>query len=233
MKKSIGILGGMGPMATAELFFKIVSMTKAGSDREHIRIYMDNNTSIPDRTAAILSGGADPVPALSESIKKLSSCGADCIIMSCNTAHYFYPTLQELSPVPIINMPQVTAEECRESFPGKTAAILATRATAQVGIYQQALEAQGIKSMIPNEHEQDILMKIIYDDIKAGKPADSYRQDMEYVLEELKKRGAEVFILGCTELSVANEELKLSLPAVDSTTSLAKAAIKFCGYELK
>ena len=220
-------------MATADLFFKIVSMTKAGSDREHIRVYMDNNPSIPDRTAAILSGGPDPVPALSESIEKLNSCGADCIIMSCNTAHHFLPRLQEISKVPIINMPEVTARECREHFPGKTAAILATKATVQVGIYQKALKEQGIETMVPDEKEQDIIMKIIYDDIKAGKAPEAYGKDMETVLSGLKKRGAEVFILGCTELSVAKEELRLKEPVVDSTTALAKAAIKFCGYELK
>ncbi len=83
MKKTIGILGGMGPLATADLFQKIVSLTAASSDSEHIRVYIDSNTSIPDRTAAILSGGPDPLPAMRDSLRKLEACGADCVIMPC------------------------------------------------------------------------------------------------------------------------------------------------------
>ena len=110
MKKSIGILGGMGPLATADLFRKIVTMTDAGCDNDHIRIYIDNNSSIPDRTAAILAGGADPVPIMAQSLKKLEDCGADCIIMPCNTAHYFLPRLQAMTETPILSMLDATAE---------------------------------------------------------------------------------------------------------------------------
>ena len=233
MKKSIGILGGMGPMATAELFSKIVSMTKASGDPEHIRIYMDNNPTVPDRTAAILKGGESPVPALRESAEKLCSCGADCIIMSCNTAHYFLPELQKSCPVPILNMPEITAAECKKAYPGKCAGILATSGTIKAGIYQQALEKQGIKYLVPDDKLQNIIMKIIYDDIKAGKKPEDYKEDMDCVFESLRAEGAEVFILGCTELSVAKEELGLNIPFVDSTDALAKAAIEFCGYEIK
>ncbi|MBQ7006202.1 MAG: aspartate/glutamate racemase family protein, partial [Oscillospiraceae bacterium] len=85
MKKALGILGGMGPLATADLFTKIVTMTNAESDREHIRIYIDNNSQITDRTAAILHGGENPLPYMTESAQKLEAVGADCIIMPCNT----------------------------------------------------------------------------------------------------------------------------------------------------
>ena len=90
-KKTIGILGGMGPLATADLFEKITLLTKAETDRDHIRVYIDSNTNIPDRTAAILNGGADPVPEMADALKHLEQCGADCVIMPCNTAHYFLP----------------------------------------------------------------------------------------------------------------------------------------------
>ena len=104
MKKSIGILGGMGPMATADLFQKIVALTGANGDNEHIRVYIDSNASIPDRTAAILDGGEDPLPAMTDSLRKLEACGADCIIMPCNTAHYFLPRLVEISERPFVSM---------------------------------------------------------------------------------------------------------------------------------
>ena len=88
-KKTIGILGGMGPLATADLFEKITLLTKAETDRDHIRVYIDSNTNIPDRTAAILNGGADPVPEMADALKHLEQCGADCVIMPCNTVSQY------------------------------------------------------------------------------------------------------------------------------------------------
>lgn len=233
MKKSIGILGGMGPMATADLFRKIVAMTKADCDNDHIRIYVDDNSAIPDRTAAILSGGRDPVEEMSDSLKKLVSCGAGCILMPCNTAHYFLPRLQVQTDVPFISMLEATAKACADRFPGKTAAILATKGTLATGLYEKALEEQGAAYLVPDPWEQDALMRVIYEGVKADAPAESYRKDMEEVLRRLTARGADYFILGCTELPLAAELLALQVPTVDPTAELARAAIGFCGYEVK
>ena len=231
MKKTIGILGGMGPLATADLFRKIVLMTKAGSDNEHIRIYIDNNSQIPDRTAAILSGGADPVPQMSDALRHLEACGADCIIMPCNTAHYFLPRLQEQTQIPFISMLAETAKACALRFPGKTACVLATRGTLASGLYERALEAEG--GILPDEAQRDVLMYAIYDCVKGGKPLETVRQPMEALLTDLSARGADYFILGCTELPIVAQELALPGDFIDPTSELAKAAILFCGYELK
>lgn len=233
MKKTIGILGGMGPLATADLFRKIVLLTDAACDNGHIRVYIDDNSSIPDRTAAILDGGADPLPAMTDSLRKLEACGADCIIMPCNTAHYFLPRLQALTHVPFLSMLDSTARACRVRFPGKTAAVLATRGTLSAGLYQQALAAESVPFLIPGGAEQDALMRIIYDGVKAGAPPDAYQADMASVLDALTGRGADYFILGCTELPLAAQALALSVPTVDPTAELAKAAIRFCGYSIK
>ena len=128
-KKTIGILGGMGPLATADLFQKIVLLTKADTDREHIRVYIDSNANIPDRTAAILSGGEDPVPEMASALRHLEACGADCIIMPCNTALYFLPRLQAMTEIPFLSILTAAAEACKAQFPGKTVGILATRGT--------------------------------------------------------------------------------------------------------
>ena len=233
MKKTIGILGGMGPLATADLFRKIVTMTRAGCDNDHIRIYIDDNASIPDRTAAILSGGEDPTPIMADSLKKLEACGADCIIMPCNTAHYFLPRLQAMTEVPFLSMLEATAKTCAKTFPGKTAAILATKGTLATGLYEEALKAQGVAYLVPDADEQDALMRVIYEGVKADAAPEAYRADMEGVMETLAARGADYFILGCTELPVAADLLGLTQPMIDPTTELAKAAITFCGYELK
>lgn len=117
-KKTIGILGGMGPLATADLFEKITLLTKAETDRDHIRVYIDSNTNIPDRTAAILNGGADPVPEMADALK-LEQCGADCVIMPCNTAHYFLPRLQAMTKLPFLSILTAAAEACARQFPRK------------------------------------------------------------------------------------------------------------------
>ncbi len=231
MKKTLGILGGMGPMATADLFKKVVANTKADSDNAHIRIYIDNNAQIPDRTAAILSGGADPIPALAESAKKLEQCGAECIIIPCNTAHYFVPRLQELTSLPIINMIEETAKECASSLPGKVAGLLGTTGTLQTGLYNKALEQAGVQFLVPDEEGQQALMRVIYDGVKADAEPQTYRKDMEMVVRSLRQRGAEYFILACTELPLAFDALRLPVTTVDPTLVLARAAIRYCGYQ--
>ena len=233
MKKSIGILGGMGPLATADLFQKIVLMTKAACDNDHIRIYIDDNASIPDRTAAILRGGQDPVPVMADSVKKLTACGAGCIIMPCNTAHYFLPRLQALTEVPFLSMLEATAKACAKDRPGQVAAVLATKGTLATGLYSDALRQEKVPYIIPDGLEQDALMRVIYEGVKADAPPESYRKDMLWVLNRLASRGADYFILGCTELPLAAQLLNLPDATVDPTTELAKAAIQFCGYEVK
>ncbi len=233
MKKSIGILGGMGPLATADLFRKIVVMTKAAGDNEHIRIYIDDNAAIPDRTKAILYGGEDPTPIMADSVKKLEGCGADCIIMPCNTAHHFLPRLQAMTAVPFLSMLEATAKTCAEERHGQVAAVLATKGTLATGLYAEALRNARVPYLIPDGLEQDALMRVIYEGVKADAPPERYRNDMDWVLKRLKARGADYFILGCTELPLAADLLQLQDPTVDPTAELAKAAIRFCGYEVK
>ena len=130
---TIGILGGMGPLATADLFRKITLLTDAARDNDHIRVYIDSNARIPDRTAAILSGGKDPVPEMASALRSLEACGASCVIMPCNTAHYFLPRLQAMTKLPFISMLEATAKTCAAQYPGRTAAVLATNCRADRG----------------------------------------------------------------------------------------------------
>lgn len=233
MKKSIGILGGMGPMATADLFQKITAFTDAAGDSGHIRVYIDSNASIPDRTAAILDGGEDPVPAMADSLRKLELCGADCVIMPCNTAHYFLPQLMERTELPFVNMIGAAAAACRTRFPGKTVGILATRGTLSAELYQKALAAQGVPFLEPDETQREALMEVIYQGVKAGAPPEAYREAVLSVTEGMAARGAEGFLLACTELPLAVRALGLELPCVDPTEELAKAAVRFCGRSVR
>ena len=196
MGKTIGILGGMGPLATADLFRKITLLTDAACDNEHIRVYIDSNARIPDRTAAILSGGPDPVPEMASALRSLERCGADC----------------------------VTAKTCAKDFPGQTAAILATKGTLATGLYEKALNAQGVHCLVPDEGEQDVLMHLIYDVVKASKPLEPEQGAWQALLDGLRARGADYFIA---------DTLPQPGPFVDPTAELAKAAIRICGYKVK
>ena len=233
MKKTIGILGGMGPLATADLFRKITMLTKAECDNEHIRIFIDSNTAIPDRTAAILGRGKSPLEEMTSALRHLEACGADCIIMPCNTAHYFLPQLQEMTHIPFLNMLEITAECCAGRYPGKCAAILATDGTLETGLYDKALRSEAVPYIHPEPDEQKTVMHLIYDVVKASKPMLPERDRWKTLLDSLRDRGADYFILGCTELPVLSSALQCSGPFVDPTEELAKAAIRFCGYEIQ
>lgn len=233
MKKTIGILGGMGPLATADLYRKIVASTRAESDHDHIRVYIDSNPRIPDRTGAILSGGDDPVPEMLSALRNLEKCGADCVIMPCNTAHYFRDRLQSETALPILDMLSITAEQCRARFPGKTACVLATRGTLATGLYDRALTKAGVPFLLPDEDERDCLMHLIYEVVKASRPIEPEAARWHSLLCALRERGADYFILGCTELPILAETLPESGPFVDPTRELARAAIRWCGYETK
>ena len=220
-------------MATADLYRKIIEHTRADRDSEHIRVYIDGNAAIPDRTAAILHGGEDPVPEMLSALRHLEACGADCIIMPCNTAHYFLPRLREQTALPILDMQRITAAVCRERFPGKTAAILATDGTVQSGLYDRALDAEGVRWIHPGESEQKSLMHLIYGVVKASRPMEPEKERWDAILDTLRGQGADLFILGCTELPVLAGVLPSEGPFLDPTDELAKAAIRFCGYEVK
>ena len=166
-------------------------------------------------------------------LRHLEACGADCIIMPCNTAHYFLPRLQKETSIPILNMQKITAKVCRERFPGKTAAILATDGTILSGLFDRALDADGVRWLHPAEEEQKTLMHLIYDVVKASKPMEPVRESWERVLDTLRRQGADLFILGCTELPVLSGALRSEGLFLDPTEELAKEAIRFCGYEVK
>ena len=231
-KKAIGILGGMGPLATADLFQKITLLTEAETDRDHIRVYIDSNANIPDRTAAILSNGPDPVPEMASALRNLEACGADCVIMPCNTAHNFYDAVASSVSIPVLHMIAITRDALK-SRGVKCAGLLATDGTVQTGIYQRTFEGSGVELITPdNTEDQSAVMDIIYNGVKAGDlthDVTAFRAACEHLLA----RGAEVLILGCTELPPAFDIYHLDYPNVDPTLELALAAVRAAGCETK
>ncbi len=231
MKKTIGIIGGMGPLATCDLFRKIIDITDAASDQEHIRVCIDNNTEIPDRTAAIIAGGKDPVEQMSRSAKGLQAMGADVLIMPCNTAHYFHSRVAETVDVPLLNMLEETAKYAKEKGITRVG-LLATDGTIRSGVYAKAFEKEGIAICTPSAENQQAVMDVIYKGVKAG----NYSLDLTgfyAAMDEVFAAGAETLVLGCTELPVAFDMFRIDKPHIDPTLILAMAAVKFVGGKLK
>jgi len=227
MKKVLGIIGGMGPAATCDLMEKIIALTDASCDQEHIHMISDVNTAIPDRTAAILLGGNDPVPEMSRSAKRLAAAGAEFLVMPCNTAHYFYDRIAGRVGVPVLHMPRLTAAVLKKAGV-KKAGVLATDGTIQSGVYAEALAGEGIEPVYPKAEHQAMIMSLIYDGVK-GRKIPLTDIPVEDILADLRRQGAEKFLLACTELPIAFQTLGIQKDCLDPTRVLAFSAVEYAG----
>ena len=225
-EKIIGILGGMGPEATIDLFYKIIKFTPAEKDQDHLRIIIDNNPKIPDRTAAILGKGEDPLPALQETARNLEKAGADFIIIPCNTAHYFLSSIQKSVKIPVINMIEETAKETQQRTPQiQKVGLLASIGTYKTEIYHQYFKKFNIEVISPEEKDKKEVMKVIYA-VKAGNLSDVIKKDILKIAQKLIDIGAEAIITGCTEIPLILKEGDVLVPIIDPTQVLAEVAIQ-------
>jgi aspartate racemase len=211
-EKIIGILGGMGPEATADLYMRIIRATKVQRDQNHRRVIIDSNAKIPDRTAAIKGKGPSPLPMLVETGLNLQRAGADLIIIPCNTAHHFHGDLQKKLKVPVLHMIGLSAEKTKMKHPEVTkAGLLASDGTLMSHLYQQSWGKQGIEIIEPGAETQRNVMKAIYQNIKRGDLEPGRRLLYDASLE-LIEAGAEAVICGCTEVSIVLHDGDLSAP---------------------
>lgn len=225
-EKTIGILGGMGPEATIDLFQKIVRLTPAQKDQEHLRIIIFNNPKIPDRTKAILHGGENPLPELIKTAQVLEKAGADFIIMPCNTAHYYHEQIQKTVGIPILNMIQETVLYIHQIFPQvKRVSAFATIGTNRAGLYQAYLNDCGIENLPLTETEQEQIMEIIYG-VKAGQDLKQLKKRVEKIAKLQTEKGAEAIIAGCTEIPLVLEDGDVAIPIIDPTLVLAQKAVE-------
>ena len=230
-KKTIGIIGGMGPAATADLFMKITNVTKADCDQEHLRVIIDSNTAIPDRTAALVYGGESPAEQMRLSARTLETAGAQLLVMPCNTAHGFYDEVCSAVSIPVLHMIRICAGALGQRGI-KRAGLLATDGTVRSGIYSDCFRGSGIELITPSPEHQADVMDLTYNGVKAGRRSYDTRS-FELAVHELMDSGAETLILGCTELPPAFEMYHLDYPFIDPTLELAKAAVLAAGGELR
>ncbi|WP_041081923.1 cysteate racemase [Thermotoga profunda] len=223
--KVAGIVGGMGSLSTVDFLQKVVERTKAEKDQDHIRMVVDFNTAVPDRTTALLHGGEDPTPYLVDSVKRLEMAGADFAVFICNTAHAFLEKVQEQSNIPVLSLPELAVERLRKKGIGE-AWLTGTKGLIKSGVYQKAAQKVGMILHIPNSKIQDHLMQIIYS-VKAGELSKAEKIWYENVEPSL---GGSV-LLGCTELPVVAKSQRFNV--IDLNMVWAEIVIELCGGKLK
>jgi aspartate racemase len=214
-EKKFGILGGMGPEATIYFFQKITKATEVKKDQDHLRIIIDSNPQVPDRTAYILGEGPSPLPALLESLALLEKCGVDLIAIPCNTAHYFIDDLRKNAQTEILSMIELTRDYIESTYPSvRRIALLATCGTVESKIYQKIFRNKKYVIFTPEKEEQDELMETIYKKIKRGE-IDQAEPFLEYLCKKMIERGAEAIITGCTEIPLATHTINITVPLID------------------
>jgi aspartate racemase len=227
MRHLIGILGGMGPEATLDIYRHITSLTPASRDQDHFRVLIYSNPKIPNRTLAIADGGESPLPALLDSARLLESAGVSVIAMPCNAAHHYLGQMRAAIGVPILDMIAETCDALRSRHPeAGSVGLLASDGTVQSKIYHHALETRGIAILLPDESEQAFVQSTV-DDVKAGKHTEETRKKLLIIATRLIRTGAQAIILGCTELPLVFDSGAFHYPSLNSTRILAEAAIRF------
>ena len=214
-------------MATVNFMRLIIEMTHAASDQEHIPMLTYNLPQIPDRTGFLLgTTREDPGPVMGSCGEKLVQAGAQVLTIPCFTAHVFYDQVQERVQVPVLHAIRETAAYLKEKGISRVA-LEATDGTVQTGVFHRILEENEIQVILPSKAGQQKIMEVVYDDVKAGRPADMNK--FVSVEQELLDKGAQAIIMGCTELSVVKRDNILNPCYLDGLEVLARAAVKHCG----
>ena len=225
--KKLGVIGGLGPMATAYFLQLLVQMTEARTDQEHIEVLLHSKPQIPDRTRFILGQSReDPLPQMVEIGRELAGQGAELIAVPCVTAHYFQKKLEDSIGIPVVDTIRETALSLKAAGVTK-AGILATDGTIESGLFQRAFAGEGISAMLPDRAGQQAVMQIIYQNVKAGQPVDSAA--FWRVTEGLFGQGAQAVLLACTELSLVKRDFGLGEGFLDVMEVLARKAVLICG----
>jgi len=229
--KTIGVMGGMGPAATAAFMQRIIDLTYAEDDVNHVPLLVDMNPQVPSRIKAILDGGESPVPTLVRMAQGLEAQGAKAITMPCNTAHFYADKISESVSIPLLNILDISAKAVRATI-GRagTVGMLASPLTDQVHIFRDAFAPHDLEVIFPKD--ADYVLSIIRQ-IKAEGISADMAQALSTLGEELQSRGAHCLLVGCSEFSMLTRDLKSPLPVRDTVDILATETIRFSGAQLQ
>ena len=225
----LGIIGGMGPMASAVFYDMISSKTDASCDQENLNLILLSHAGMPDRTRAILSKDEAQIEAVRSKLLAdamfLQNAGCTAIAVTCNTAHYFVNMIEDELDIPFIHLIRETAEAVASRIGAKKVAVLATDGTIETRLYQDELSKRGVIAFTPKAEVQALVMHEIYECIKSGKPADE--EIWQKIEEYVKAEGCEAAVLACTELSVVRKELSLGSFYFDPMDIMAERCLDF------
>ena len=223
-EKIVGILGGMGPEATVDLMQRIIRLTKALDDMDHIRCIVDNNPKIPSRIKAIIEGdGEDPGPCMADMAKRLETWGDDFLAIACNTAHHYYNVVSQAVDIPIINMMDAVLDHLKKNHPDCSAVgVLASPAIRITRLYEEKFSPANIKIVYPDQKYQEMLFNVIRQ-VKAGNIGSAVYKSYTNVCNNLKNQRVGFAIIACTELSALHAQT--SLKTIDAAQILAQKII--------
>jgi aspartate racemase len=228
--KILGVLGGMGPLASAHFMLRLTLLTPAHRDQDHIRSVLWSDPSIPDRREALLGLGPDPLPALMHGINGLHQAGCGAIAIPCNTAHGWYEAMAKASPIPILHIVDAAADDLRRiGLTSGPIGVVGTEATLAMRLYQNRLGTQGWDIIEPTQDQMQQQATPAINAVKSNRVAEAYAPLVE-VLNSLAARGAQAVVLACTEIPLALQSgpaNPLHVPAIDTIDALARAALRW------
>lgn len=228
--KNIGIIGGLGPLATVDFFEKIVRNTPVTRDQDNVPILIYNNPQVPDRTEAILRGGESPVPAIVKTAQTLEAMGADFLCLPCNTSFYFYEEIQSQIQIPLLHIADLTVAAIKKMLDSKVC-VLGTEGTLKSRIYQDKLDDKNIPYVDIDENLTQMLHHLIYDVVKKNHfdiDITPFKNALQNMVDE---HGVDTFVLACTELPILFERFDLKFNTIDPTTILALEVIRLAKEE--
>ncbi|BCQ28473.1 aspartate/glutamate racemase family protein (plasmid) [Caballeronia sp. NK8] len=221
----LGVLGGMGPLATADFLVKLIRATPAASDQEHMPVIVHNVPQVPDRSAAFLAGSDAPWPHLLDGLRTLEAAGCAAIAIPCNTAHVWHPRLAHETALPVLHIGEAGVDALlKQSAGARRGGILATSATLQARIYHDQLAMHGIAALTPDDALQGTHVSAAIGAVKGGHIEEA-RMLLAHAAQALIAQGADALLLACTEIPVALAGVSLDVPAIDPTDALARACV--------
>lgn len=223
-RQTLGVLGGMGPMATVDFLCKLTRATPATCDQEHIPLVVHFSTLTPDRSDALIGTGPSPLPSLIESARLIERSGARGLVMPCNTAHAWYAEVAQAVQIPLLHIVDAAVEQLPHHLRSQPVGLLATRGTLDSGIYVE--RHPGLQWVQPSEQEVDLFVMPAIRSVKGGDLLRA-RQLLDKAVRALAERGAGAIVLGCTELPLARSGRPSIVPLIDATDALAHMAVRW------
>ncbi len=228
IERVLGVLGGMGPLASAQFMARLTLLTPAARDQDHVPAVLWSDPRVPDRSRGRMEGGEDPLPWLLRGIRGLQAAGCGAVAIPCNTAHGWYDEMAA-EGLPILHIVDAAAVELRRVLPAGVVGVMGTAGTLHMRLYQDRLERMGWRVIVPDDAEMAALVAPGIARVKANRVAEAYAPLAEAV-RALAGRGAQAVVLGCTEIPLgiqAGPWRELGTPLVDTIDALALAAIRW------